>query len=230
VFGVGTPRTYSADTTVNYEIGFKSEMLDKRLTLDASVFYVKWTNIQLGSIDPSTGFLYFQNGKSASSKGIELSAKARPWAQGTVTASTTVGKAELTQTLPATAAYGRAGDRLPNDPEVTFSLDFEQTFAINQALNAFAGGSFNYVGSRVGPFVNTAPEVRAPMPAYTLGGLRGGVRTTTGWTVSGYVSNLGNSRGVLSAQSRAATSLPTGPFGATVVQPRTVGISVAKSF
>jgi iron complex outermembrane receptor protein len=230
VFGAGTPRTYNADTTVNYEIGLKGEMFDKRLTIDASVFYVDWTNIQLGSVDPTTGFLYFQNGKSASSKGIELSAKARPWVQATVTASTTVGKAELTQTLPVTAAYAQAGDRLPNDPEVTFSLDFEQTFAINQALNAFAGGSFNYVGSRVGPFVNTAPEVRAPMPAYTLGGLRGGVRTTTGWTVSAYVSNLGNSRGVLSAQTRADTSLPTDPFSATVLQPRTVGISVSKSF
>jgi iron complex outermembrane recepter protein len=230
VFGVGTPITYKPDTTVNYEAGFKGEALDKRLTFEASVFYVKWNNIQLGSIDPTSGFLYIQNGGTASSKGVELEVKARPWTGATVSASTSINKAELTENLPVTSAFGQSGDRLPNSADGTFSLDFEQTFPLSATVNAFAGGSVNYVGNRVGPFVNTAAEVRAPMPAYTLGGLRVGVRTTDGWTATGYVSNVGNSRGVLSAQTRAATSLPTDPFDITVVQPRTIGVSLSKTF
>jgi iron complex outermembrane receptor protein len=230
VFGVGTPRAYGADTTVNYEIGLKGEALEKRLMFEASVYYVDWSSIQIGSIDPTTGFLYFQNGRTASSKGLELSTRFRPWTGATVGASSSIGKAELTATLPATSADAQAGDRLPNDPEFTASLNFEQDFPVSMTLDGYAGGSVNYVGNRIGSFVNTPEEVRAYLPAYTLGGLRAGVHTHTGWTVGAYVSNVGNSRGVLSAGTRAATSFPTDPFTATVVQPRTFGITMSKTF
>jgi iron complex outermembrane receptor protein len=230
VFGAGTPITYGADTTVNYEVGLKGEAFNKLLTFEASLYYVDWNKIQIGSIDPNTGFLYFQNGRSASSKGIELAARFRPWSGALVSASSSIGKAELSDTLPGTAAYGYAGDRLPNTPEFSASLDFEQDFKVTAAFDAFAGGSVNFVGNRVGPFVNTPEEVRPVMPAYTLGGLRAGLRSPAGWEATAYISNVGNSRGVLSAASRAATSFPTDPFSATVVQPRTFGVSFSQSF
>ncbi len=232
VFGPGTPITYAADRTVNYEVGLNAEAFDKRLTFTGSIYYVHWSDIQLGSIDPATGFLYFQNAHSASSKGIELAANARPWTGATVSTSVTLNKAELTASLPETAAMGLSGDRLPNTPETTFSLNFEQQFPITAYLNGFAGGSVNYVGNRVGPFVGADPtgQIRFPMSAYTLGTIRAGVRTTDGWNGTVYVSNLGNARAILSGQSRGLISAPDSPFGATFVQPRTVGISLSKSF
>jgi iron complex outermembrane receptor protein len=230
VFGVGTPITYLADKTTNYEIGIKGEAFERRLSFEASAYYVNWKDIQLGSVDPVTNFLYFQNARTAKSKGIELSASAIPWTDARLGASVAVNRAELSADLPATAAFGHPGDPLPNAPHLAASLNFEQDFRVSELVTAFAGASVNYVDSRVGAFVNTAAEVRAQMPSYTLAGVRGGIRTTTGWTVNAYVSNIGNERGVLLAGSRAGTSFPTDPFSKTVVQPRTIGVSVAKSF
>ena len=232
VFGPGTPVTYKADKTVNYEIGLNAEAFDKRLTFTGSLYYVDWSDIQLGNIDPVTTFLYIQNGNSASSKGIELSANGRPWQGATATASATLGKAELTADLPGTAALGHSGDRLPNTPETTVSIDFEQTFPLVSNLSGFVGGAASYVGNRVGPFVGADPvgQVRFPMAAYVLGSVRAGVHTGDGWTGTLYVSNLGNTRAVLSGAARAATSQPGQPFEATIAQPRTVGFSVSKAF
>jgi len=232
VFGAGTPITYNADKTVNYEVGLNAEAFDRRLTFTGSVYYVRWSGIQIGGVDPATGFLYFQNGNSASSKGVELAVNSRPWTGATLTASATLGRAELTADLPGTAALGHSGDRLPNTPETTFSLDFEQTFPLSGKLSGFAGGSANYVGNRLGIFVGSAPagQARFPMGAYFLGGLRAGIRSDNGWNGTLHVSNIGNTRAVLSGGTRAFTSEPSQPFGATIVQPRTVGISISKSF
>ena len=52
------PRFYSPDTTVNYEIGVKSEVLDHRLLLDASAYYIQWKDIQLQLIDPTNGVFF----------------------------------------------------------------------------------------------------------------------------------------------------------------------------
>jgi iron complex outermembrane receptor protein len=41
-----TPLTYAPDRLTNYEIGMKSELLQQRLILNLSAYYMKWSNIQ----------------------------------------------------------------------------------------------------------------------------------------------------------------------------------------
>jgi outer membrane receptor protein involved in Fe transport len=41
------PSTYGSDRVISYEVGEKSRMLDRRLTVNASVYYEDWRNIQL---------------------------------------------------------------------------------------------------------------------------------------------------------------------------------------
>ena len=43
------PLKYNPDKLYNYETGIKSQWWDRRLTLNASLFYMKWTEIQLES-------------------------------------------------------------------------------------------------------------------------------------------------------------------------------------
>jgi outer membrane receptor protein involved in Fe transport len=43
------PSTYSPDHVISYEVGEKSRMLDRRLTLNASLYYEDWRHIQLES-------------------------------------------------------------------------------------------------------------------------------------------------------------------------------------
>jgi len=65
----------------NYEIGFKSQFLDRRLTLNTALFYYKYKGIQalIGTIDPLTGAstsLYI-NGGDPRTYGAELELNAR---------------------------------------------------------------------------------------------------------------------------------------------------------
>src|SRR3546814_4696221 len=53
--GFGFPATYSSDTTINYEIGYKASLLDRMLSLEASIYQIDWKDIQLQQVDPSTG-------------------------------------------------------------------------------------------------------------------------------------------------------------------------------
>ena len=77
---LGVPVSYRPDTTENYEIGVKGDVLNHVLSFDASVYYIDWKNIQLRLTEPTSGQTYFANGSSAKSEGVELSteATARP--------------------------------------------------------------------------------------------------------------------------------------------------------
>src|SRR3546814_12827968 len=76
--GFGFPATYSSDTTINYEIGYKASLLDRMLSLEASIYQIDWKDIQLQQVDPVTSLAYYVNASQARSRGFELLAKLRP--------------------------------------------------------------------------------------------------------------------------------------------------------
>jgi outer membrane receptor protein involved in Fe transport len=45
--GTKWPSTYEPDRVISYELGEKSRMLDRRLTVDASIYYEDWRHVQL---------------------------------------------------------------------------------------------------------------------------------------------------------------------------------------
>src|SRR5258708_36136624 len=72
------PPSYKPDTTKNYELGLKGDVANHKLTIDASVYYIDWKDIQLQVTDPVSFQIYFANGSRAKSEGVELSVEARP--------------------------------------------------------------------------------------------------------------------------------------------------------
>ncbi|KAK0349843.1 hypothetical protein LTR94_031436, partial [Friedmanniomyces endolithicus] len=64
---------YASEKTRNYEIGIKSQLLDRRLTLNGAVFYIDWQDPQVSGatlvgLSPIT-----KNGEGAETKGFEVS-------------------------------------------------------------------------------------------------------------------------------------------------------------
>lgn len=219
---VGAPTQYDADTTRNYEVGLKTEVLERRLSLDASLYYIDWSNFQLQLRTPEQ-FVYTTNGAAAKSQGLELSVSSTPLRRTTLAGWVSYGNAVLTEGFPANApAVGRSGDRLPNSSRVSGNLSFEQELPLTKALTGFIGGTASYVGDRRSIFGATADRVR--FPAYTKVDLRAGVRHRS-WSTTFYINNAGDSRGVLQG---GVGYLP--PFGFIIIQPRTIGLSVSRSF
>ena len=68
----GTPLTYDPDTVTNYELGMKSDLLDRRLSLEAAAYWIDWKDIQLQQVS-AAGISYIANGGEAVSRGFDLS-------------------------------------------------------------------------------------------------------------------------------------------------------------
>lgn len=219
----GIPFQYSPDKTQNFELGAKSELLDDRLSIDSSLYYINWKDIQLSLTNPQTGLGYTGNGSQAKSQGLEFSVDSKPIPGLTVAAWLTLSDAELTQAFPPTSnAYGASGDRLPYSSRFSGNFSLRRDFAITDQLTAFFGGSVSYVGRREGEF--TASAARQELPAFARTDLQTGIEYAA-WTVNLFVNNLADKRGVLAG---GLGSFP--PFAFSYIQPRTVGVSMVRKF
>src|SRR6185436_11676166 len=72
-FAKGIPETFKSDDLKNYEVGIKSRWLDQRLQLNATLFHVKWNDIQVEPRDPKGNIPFTTNGGAADVTGIEWS-------------------------------------------------------------------------------------------------------------------------------------------------------------
>ncbi len=73
------PNSYAPDSLDNYEIGLKTELLDHRLQLNLSAYYMDWSNVQFLIYNPTEGIntTFGLNGPSYNVKGIEAQFVAR---------------------------------------------------------------------------------------------------------------------------------------------------------
>ena len=220
----GTPPSFKPDKTQNYEIGFKGSVLDHALSFDASLYHIDWKDIQLNLTDPVSRIGYRSNASRAKSQGVELSVEARPLSGLTIAGWVAYGNALLTESLPRISnAYGIPGDRLPYSSRLSGNFSVDQKFPLTSDVIGFVGGSVSYVGDRKGVF-RAVPQ-RQTFPAYIQVDLRTGVKYDL-WTVNAFITNVADKRGVLTG------GLGTSPYplAFNYIQPRTVGLSLAKSF
>jgi iron complex outermembrane recepter protein len=222
------PSQYDPDKTQNYEIGTKGQFFEHKLSVDASLYYIDWKDIQVLLLNPKTFLSYTTNTSRAKSQGLELSVESNPLAGLTIAAWVAWSDAVLTQGFPPTStAYGTSGDRLPYDSRFSGSLSLEQYFPLWSSATGFIGGDVSYVGDREGDFQGVSqgiPMPRQTYPSYAKTDLRVGIRQSS-WTGNLYLNNATDRRGVLNG---GLGQFP--PFAFTYIQPRTVGVSIVKIF
>lgn len=125
---------FGSDTTTNYELGFKSTLMDGRVTLNGAVYYIEWTDPQLSSATINASIPIRVNAEGAESKGFEVNGA---WAVSenlSVRGSYSHSGASLTADAPGLVGTisppgfstvlldGRDGDRLPGSPEDQFAV------------------------------------------------------------------------------------------------------------
>lgn len=214
---------YGPDTTKNYELGAKFNILDHRLAFDASLYYIDWKDIQINAVDPVTHTTDLVNAGNAKSQGAELSVESTPVPGLRVSGWVSINDAILTRAFPSgSTVYTASGDRLP------FSARYSGNFAVEKsvALGSGAvsvGGNVSYISDRSGIFQPT--PARAYLPGYALAALHAGVNIGS-WKVNVFVNNLFDRRGVVDNGLDSNTHV----FGVWYVQPRTIGTSFRKEF
>ena len=221
------PTSYKSDSLISYEAGIKSDFFDRRLTFDASVFYLDWSDVQL--LANIGGFGVNTNGGKAVSKGVEFALVARPVDGLTLEASGSRTSARLSEDTPAVTG-GLKGDRLPFAPKYTLTLGGDYERALTGDYSGFIGATWALVGPQQPGFDPTYQAVfgkRMQIASYRRLDLRAGVRTGC-WTLEAFAKNVSNSRGLLDVSGYGA--LPNGALEVSTLRPRTVGASLTANF
>jgi len=221
----GVPSEFRPDQTKDYEVGTKGFFFGHVLSVDASVYYINWQNIQLAEYNGSVGFT--ANGAGAKSQGVELALELKPFTGLKIAGWVAYDKAVLTQSFPplavAAGASGSPGDRLPWSSPYSGYLAADQEFPVTGSVTGSLGASASYHGVRyagVGPA--PAPGNPSILPAYVETDLRAGLKYGA-WTGRLYVNNLTNRQVLLNLQSYS-------PPAYSELRPRLIGLSIARKF
>jgi iron complex outermembrane recepter protein len=217
------PREYGADKTNNLELGIKSALLNNQLSIDAAVFHVEWTNIQLLEQVDNTGIN--GNGGKATSQGFEWTVGYIPVHGLTLNWTGAYTDAKLTTDAPA--VNGVTGDPLPYAPKWGTSLDGEYDAPAFADYKYFVGATWSYVGARSTAFgTDVTQTLQVRLPGYNTYGTRVGLDNDR-WRWTLYAKNLSDSRGIT---SYAASGAPNLNGGIAIIQPRTFGITLSTKF
>ena len=204
--------SYAPETLWNYEIGMKSELWDKRLQLNTSVFYMDWKNMQTEyAFAVSTGNgVEFQTGignaASAHSYGLETEATARVLPSLTLSAGAGYNNATFSDYKNSVAdgvITDLSGKRLPNAPKWTLHADSEYTHKFGNEFNGFARLEWFYKGGIV-PDLTSEVHSGFPwdVPSYNVWNLRAGVDKDT-WSVTAFAENLFDKKYYTNAYEKA---------------------------
>ena len=228
--GPDVPAQYGPEKTNNYEIGTKADFLNHTVSFDASVYYIQFRDIQLGFINSTTDASYIANVGTAKSQGVELSVEARPANGLRLAAWVVFSDAVLTEIPPGVTLAGiiaSPGDSLPDSSRFSGNLSVDQEFPLSGAITGFVGATESYLGQREGAYGNINGiygTQRLVSPAYARTDLRAGAKYDS-WTAHLYINNATDRRGLISGDDQNAFANIR-----YVIQPRTIGLSIAKTF
>ena len=218
----GAPLSFAADTLWSYELGYKADLLDKRLSVELALFDIRWNKLQQPIAVGATTLT--GNAGKAESRGLELSLRYQLNERLSIDGSLAYTDAKLKEDAPA---LGASGERLPNSARLSTMLGGRYSFT-PAGKPAYVGVTVRQVGSRNAGFdtpTTSIPNFR--MAGYTLVDLQLGV-DLDGWELGAYVRNLADKR-ALSGADTALTSFG-GPLRAIPVQPRTFGMNLSRAF
>lgn len=218
----GLPRNFKPDETLNYELGIKGDALDRKVTFDFSVYYIDWQDVQTSLLNPDASFSYYSNGGEAKSQGVELSAQFAPVRGLRIGAWGAWNDAVLTRDMPENSVtFGLEGDRLPFTSRVSANATVDYDFPLGP-LDASLGAIVTYVGDRIGPF-QPSPD-RQKYPSYTTADVRSRLSLDS-WSATLYLNNVTDRRGLVGGGLGSYF-----PDTFAVIQPRTIGLSVTRTF
>ncbi len=221
---VSSQPSYTPDSVLSFEVGEKAKFDDRRFTVNADIYYIKWDNIQQ-VLSLTCGYPYNTNAGNAKSYGPELEMSAMVVDGLTLDLSGTYNTAEINDPTAAAQASGIApGTRVLSVPLYTAVAAVNYQKALTDNLN----GLFNVSSSLVGPTRDQAayPQI---LPRYNLIDVRAGVSSGP-WAAYLFGTNLTNkvaeltiNNTVFAWQTYAITRVSTN-------QPRTIGVDFTYKF
>lgn len=235
---------YKSDTLDNYEVGAKTMLFDRMLTLNVTGFYEEWNDLQFGlSSANSLGVISTYNAGNARIYGVEGDFNLR-LDRFTLSGSASYIDAKLTSDFcaidPGTGNPDctiedyiptPAGTRLPTQPKFKGQMTARYGFDVG-STRSFVQGTVNHQsGARsyltVDPF--TGGILLPPTAGFTSFDFSLGADMGS-WKWSMFVENAFDERGILSLNTVCVPSICGAYARSYPIKPRMFGIKVGATF
>ncbi|MDB6086547.1 MAG: TonB-dependent receptor, partial [Gammaproteobacteria bacterium] len=234
-----TPTTYSPDTLINNELGWKSEFLNHRVQVNGAIYQEDWKNTIVEFFDPQQGFgnlTFVTNGPNYRVRGGELQVVTKLFEGLTVQGSASYNKSSqqnspyLINNNPASPnfgkpiltipnVYGMQGSPLGQSPLFQGNLRVRYEFPLGDyhAFTQVGGQYFGASQSSVGTVNNYYQS-----PWATIDAAAGVAKDA--WNVQFFVQNAANR--LASTYTSTAQFIET----QTVLRPRIAGVKFGYKF
>jgi len=245
----GGYQKYADETLWNYEGGVKSRF--GGVSFNGAVFYTDIKNLQTTLDAGSCSSRVVFNVPKAHTMGVEGELKARLAPGFDLGVSGSLLEAEFDSTVKdgTGAVIGgiRSGNRLPSVPKFQISVNATYTRSLTATMDGYVTASYQHVGARYtqasdqennprsfvsglpfGGASGTNPTVLdLQLPSYDLVNLSAGLQMDSGLDVIVYANNLFDENAKLSFDRERGGRAR---LGYSIGQPRTIGLTVRKSF
>lgn len=230
---LGTDASFStefdSDEVWNYEVGLKTSFWDNRITLNATLFYIDWSDIQIDRaitslINPPNQFIVV-NGEDAHSFGLEADVYFYPAEGWEIVLGGSILEAEYDGGTIDSSTLGLNipidGMHLPSSPNYLMNASIERTFPVANNYEAFIRGDFTLRGNSFGDVPNTpAPGGNLRSEQFERLDLRAGLRRDF-WELQVYARNVLNDKS-------SSFNFYDGGFADlhVLLPPRTIGMNI----
>lgn len=234
------PAVYEPDKLENYELGLKSQWLDDRVLLNASLFYMEWSDIQLshGGDDNDPWWIRGTfNGSKAEQKGIEINGEVNFSENFSLEGSVFLAEPEFSDDfVEPDGDVVLKGSPMPNSPEEKYwvSAEYRLPGLFGQNGDFWTRLSYTYQGE----FWNNLTAVRDNnreqiIPSSSLTTLQFGFTSGNGWETALIVRNLFDEDDVGWLSSSDYGDLFNDPrfrYVRTLQRPRSISLSFSKKW
>jgi iron complex outermembrane recepter protein len=216
-----------ADSLTNYELGLKSQFLERTWTVNVAAFHIDWKDIQIQNQD----FSAFVNGAREKSQGVELAGAWSPVSALIFGYNATYTQVEFTELVP-TGSHLLTGYQLAQVPKWSAAFIADYDWPVTGQWYAHAGGAFRWIGPLWALAVESRSQGGAPtyeLPGYSVLDVNASMARAP-VVLRVFVRNLADIR----ASRHGHLGIdPTGTIARTedfMVRPRTVGLGVDYAF
>ena len=221
------PSTYGSDRVISYELGEKSRMLDRRLSVNASIYYEDWRHIQLEAY-PNDWALNI-NGNYAHIYGADVDVFADLGAGFQLQFSA----GYLSEWLDGGPHWVIAPvHKLPDVAPVSGSAALSYSRPLGSAYTFTARLDNSYTGARYSIFFSDPYEFTGTykqLPGYDLVNVRAGLAFRDKWSATFFVNNLTNKHAKL--ESMFTENEPQPDFTRIETnQPLTAGVDLTYKY
>jgi outer membrane receptor protein involved in Fe transport len=216
------PQTFGPDETWTYTLGEKAQLLDRRLTLNSSLFLIEWKDAQTNH-PLDCGFPFTENKGELQSRGFELETVFNVTDSLTLFASTSY--TDTTSTRSDSTLGIEDGDRAPFFPEWSASVRAAQSIEVGLGTILF-DAAWAYRSSITTDFNEASSYFREVPSAHMVNLSANYVRND--WEAGLYIRNLTDDEQIRNI-GPATYAASIGDLY-TLGQPRTIGLRLAKKF